>query len=275
MSEKVRLVWGTCPKHGRVLSQVALADRARCPRCDRSYGRDTREPLDHITPYCASDWEAARTVAELRTCDAAFGREWSPRRHRLAFCALARLYFAHARQYWLWNAVEAGEVWADRDEPPPEAADIFQRLNGPSFDRQYIGPSKPGEWTWLAVACVWGEEEVANEFDWGPPTHRYPPPTFDLTSGGESHLAPAPALVFRELSTNPFVPLTWKPDWFTSTVCDIAAHIYEAREFGAMPILADALQDAGCDAEPVLAHCRMNRPHARGCWVLDAILGKS
>ena len=59
------------------------------------------------------------------------------------------------------------------------------------------------------------------------------------------------------------------------TVRDLAAHIYDARDFSAMPILADALQDAGCGDEQVLTHCRANKPHARGCWVVDAILGKT
>jgi hypothetical protein len=78
---------------------------------------------------------------------------------------------------------------------------------------------------------------------------------------------------FRDLVPNPFLPLAWKPEWFTSTVRDLAAHIYDARDFAAMPILADALQDAGCDDEQVLNHCRASKPHARGCWVVDAILG--
>ena len=42
-----------------------------------------------------------------------------------------------------------------------------------------------------------------------------------------------------------------------------------------MPILADALQDAGCDDEAVLAHCRGAGPHVRGCWVVDLVLGKA
>src|SRR5947209_2610439 len=51
--------------------------------------------------------------------------------------------------------------------------------------------------------------------------------------------------------------------------------LYESRDFSAMPILADALQDSGCANEQVLTHCRDGGPHVRGCWVVDAILGKS
>ena len=42
-----------------------------------------------------------------------------------------------------------------------------------------------------------------------------------------------------------------------------------------MPILADALQDAGCDNADVLDHCRSDGPHVRGCWVVDLVLGKA
>jgi hypothetical protein len=106
-------------------------------------------------------------------------------------------------------------------------------------------------------------------------TYRYPDPIFSLSRDMEASLQPAPAVIYRDLVPNPFHPLTWNPDWFTSTVRDLARVLYESREFSAMPILADALQDAGCDDNSILTHCRGNRPHARGCWVLDAILGKS
>jgi hypothetical protein len=66
------------------------------------------------------------------------------------------------------------------------------------------------------------------------------------------------------------------PQWFTSDVLVLARGIYEERAFDRMPILADALQDAGCTDEDVLNHCRdPNTPHARGCWVVDLILGKA
>jgi hypothetical protein len=41
-----------------------------------------------------------------------------------------------------------------------------------------------------------------------------------------------------------------------------------------MPILADALQDVGCDNEDILNHLRSPGPHILGCWVLDLVLGK-
>jgi hypothetical protein len=81
--------------------------------------------------------------------------------------------------------------------------------------------------------------------------------------------------VCHDLLPNPFVPVAWNPEWLTSTVRDMATHIYASRDFAAMPILADALQDAGCDHQLVAEHCRSAKPHTRGCWVVDAILGKT
>jgi len=73
---------------------------------------------------------------------------------------------------------------------------------------------------------------------------------------------------------NPFRPVVFEPAWHTDTVGALARQMYESREFGAMPILADALQDAGCDNADVLTHCRHESVHVRGCWVLDGVLGK-
>ena len=72
----------------------------------------------------------------------------------------------------------------------------------------------------------------------------------------------------------PFRAVTLDPVWLTTTVLALAQQMYESRDFSAMPILADALQDAGCASEEVLSHCRGPGPHVRGCWVVDLVLGK-
>jgi hypothetical protein len=66
-----------------------------------------------------------------------------------------------------------------------------------------------------------------------------------------------------------------EPDWRTSTVVALAAGIDADRAFDRLPVLADALEDAGCTHPDVLGHLRDPGPHARGCWVVDLILGKS
>lgn len=63
-------------------------------------------------------------------------------------------------------------------------------------------------------------------------------------------------------------------NWRTEIVYKIAALMYETQDFGNMPILADALQEAGCDHQDLLGHCRESGSHVRGCWVVDRVLGK-
>jgi hypothetical protein len=82
----------------------------------------------------------------------------------------------------------------------------------------------------------------------------------------------AAAELLRDIVGNPFRPVTFSPSWRTDTAVSLARQMYESREFSAMPILADALQDAGCDSDDVLNHCRGPGPHVRGCWVVDLVL---
>jgi hypothetical protein len=70
-------------------------------------------------------------------------------------------------------------------------------------------------------------------------------------------------------------PVAWAPAWRTETAVSLAQGMYEARDFTPMPVLADALEDAGCTEAGILAHCRKPGLHVRGCWVVDLVLGKS
>jgi hypothetical protein len=83
------------------------------------------------------------------------------------------------------------------------------------------------------------------------------------------------ALVRDIYGPNPFLPVPFPSEWRTDTAVTLARTMYDSRDFGAMPILADALQDAGCDNDDILAHCRdANQLHVRGCWVCDLVLRK-
>lgn len=64
-------------------------------------------------------------------------------------------------------------------------------------------------------------------------------------------------------------------EWNGGPVRRIAQNIYDKRTFVDMPILADCLEEAACEDENILNHCRVpSAPHVRGCWVLDLLLGK-
>lgn len=74
---------------------------------------------------------------------------------------------------------------------------------------------------------------------------------------------------------NPFRPIVLDRHWLTSSVLDLATSIYDERAFDRMPILGDALMDAGCAEEQVIQHCARKGPHVRGCWVVDLLLAES
>jgi hypothetical protein len=97
-------------------------------------------------------------------------------------------------------------------------------------------------------------------------------PTLLDTSCDE--LAVEQAEFLRCIFGNPFCSVTFDPAWRTSTAVGIADAIYADRAFDRLPILADALQDAGCEDAAILDHCRGPGPHVRGCWVVDLVLGK-
>jgi hypothetical protein len=88
----------------------------------------------------------------------------------------------------------------------------------------------------------------------------------------------AQAVLLRCVFGNPFRPVpSLAPSvlaWDGGTLRKLAAAIYAERAFGRLPILAEALEDAGCTDADVLGHCRGGGEHVRGCWVVDLVLGK-
>ncbi|WP_438032127.1 hypothetical protein [Sorangium sp. So ce204] len=95
--------------------------------------------------------------------------------------------------------------------------------------------------------------------------------SFTASSAAEER---AQAGVLRDIFGNPFRAVAFDPDWRTSTAVGLAGQMYESRAFEPMPLLADALLDAGCEDADVLGHCRGDGPHVRGCWVIDSLLGR-
>jgi hypothetical protein len=82
-------------------------------------------------------------------------------------------------------------------------------------------------------------------------------------------------LLVRDIFGNLFQPVSVDPSWLSSTVVALARGAYEERSFDRLPILADALEEAGCADAELLGHCRSGGEHARGCWVVDAVLIQS
>jgi hypothetical protein len=74
---------------------------------------------------------------------------------------------------------------------------------------------------------------------------------------------------------NPFRPTAVEPAWLTQTVTALAQDIYDERAFERLPILADAVEEAGCTGAALLGHLRGSGAHVRGCWAVDLLLGKT
>lgn len=235
-----------CPACGTIVL-VSAADirkpvTARC-RCR------TRKSTD--TPFGRREWDACREPRLLRECLVALEIAPSRRIRRLLPVGIGRLIFDWCRNYWFREAIARGEEFADTPSLPRRKSEIVEGL----APTRYAAWGR-GEWRRVGVACV--ADDPVLEF-----------PGIDQADGLRV------CDVYRDLLPNPFTPIIWRPDWLTSTVRDLAAHIYEQRAFDLMPILGDALMDARCDHQLVQDHCRAPKPHSRGCWVVDAILGKS
>ncbi len=82
------------------------------------------------------------------------------------------------------------------------------------------------------------------------------------------------AALLRDIIGNPWKPVTLVPSWLTPPVLALARSAYESRDFGALPVLWDALSEAGCQEERIRLHC-LEPLHVRGCWCVDLILRKT
>lgn len=99
-----------------------------------------------------------------------------------------------------------------------------------------------------------------------------------LRRWGGGYVGTLPAAVdlpglLREMFNNPFHPTMLEAGWFTSDVLRLARYIRTERAYELMPVLGDALQDAGCDSAGVLEHCYEKCRRVPGCWLIDALTG--
>jgi hypothetical protein len=179
----------------------------------------------------------------------------SDRKLRLFAVACCRLVWHRIDDWGSWAAVESAEQYADGQislgEMTAAASEAWHEL------AQQVCLSEAGRAasTTALYAAGWATDS------------RKPPPEWVKQ-----------AAALRDIVGNPFHPIAlanlWK-QWQDGLVVRLAQSLYEERAFDLLPILADALEEAGCDNAEILDHLRRPGPHARGCWVLDLLLGKS
>jgi hypothetical protein len=108
--------------------------------------------------------------------------------------------------------------------------------------------------------------------------HRGQLPIRSLPSTGVSgylNSETAKAQALRDVFGNPFRPVSIESSWRTSSVLALATAIASDHDYARLPVLADALEDAGCTDHRILDHCRREKGHVRSCWVVELVTGKS
>jgi hypothetical protein len=178
-------------------------------------------------------------------------RGYTPRKRRLFLCACCQLGVEHSDT--LSTALAVAERYADgsaTDEELEKARDVSWAVGGAATAKACYPTD--GSWFDSALGVM---SYLVDPNEPGDPWKPYRD-------------------ILRCVFGNPHRVVRFKPSWRTPTVSAVAARMYDEKDFAAMPILADALQEAGCEEPDVLCHCRSRGPHVRGCWVVDHILLK-
>jgi hypothetical protein len=192
----------------------------------------------------------------------------SERKLRLFACGCVRRHWHALTHAQSRQAIEISEQYADGLVPDEARHDAWDEannvpLNQPCLEQAAIYAIESGD---FSDECIDIALDVVDEVaHWN-----------DIQEGGtEISERIAHCCLLRCILGNPFRTVPVDTAWHTATVVAIARGIYDDRAFDRLPVLADALMDAGCEVPDVLDHCHGDGPHVRGCWVVDAVLGKT
>jgi hypothetical protein len=192
-------------------------------------------------------------------------RTASARKLRLFACACCRRIWRLLTDERSRQAVEAAEQWADGLLGPKELK-VVQKAAAAAARKHFSGADYYA--TQAASEVATPRKEWVVHTAW---CCRY------ALGGKRLEEERVQCDLLRDIFGIPWRPVSVDPSWLVcqdGAVRRLAQSIYDERVFDRLPILADALEDAGCDSADLLAHCRGPGPHVRGCWVIDALLGK-
>jgi hypothetical protein len=197
----------------------------------------------------------------------------SDRKMRLLAVACCRVSRPLLLNRELAHGVEVVERFADGQSAPPDLVTAYQVCSAlpqahwdyPNAEREYR------RWA-EAVAVLNAVGRPGSGFDAAQAARDV---VWHIDRASHRDLKPRMSELVRCIFGNPFRPVALDPGWRTEAVVGLAAGVYADRAFDRLPVLADALEDAGCANPDVLGHCRSGGPHARGCWVVDLVLGKA
>jgi hypothetical protein len=219
-----------------------------------------------------AEWLACTNPRPMLDCLQGKG---SDRKLRLFACACCQRTWHLLKEPCLQLAIRVAEQFADSHATVEELV----RASEPAWDTKYTledSEVEPDETVFLAAqaaasaSCGPGNDDVSYLF-------RAIDTASDVVeAGGCTRIEEANLLhcIFGPLPFHPVEILSSWLAWSDGTVVKLAQSIYEDRDFDRLPILADALEEAGCHDSDILTHCRQPGEHVRGCWVVDLILGK-
>jgi hypothetical protein len=208
---------------------------------------------------------------------------FSERKERLLDCACVRelwhlLAISVGRQ-----AVEVAERYADGFATVQQLHDVQARalvLADAETAQAFQGQPNSYSAYSAAAAVAWefrdGADPLKHAADaiaWTGIVGNGPPHRREANERRRAVLRDQADLV-RDVFGNPFQLLSFDARLRSIDVVALATTIYDDRAFDRLPILADALMDAGCTNDDIISHCHSPGPHVRGCWVVDLILGK-
>jgi hypothetical protein len=213
----------------------------------------------------------------------------SDRKSRLFTCASCRRFWHLLNDARSRYAVEIAERFADDKATKEEMLQASQvaRFAAEDLHQTLLRMPDDIEWeiAWKASTTASAASAAALSAANDPRAYPHPSERSRIRQPSElydtrhirtsySELFGEMGVLCRDIFGNPFRPVTFDPSWLTSAVLALASGIFNDRAFDRMPILADALQDADCENEDILNHCRGDEPHVKGCWVVDLLLGK-
>jgi hypothetical protein len=189
------------------------------------------------------------------------------RKLRLFACGCCRLFWDLLTVSLLRQCVEVAEQFAEAQVSKQELQKHYESARLLETGPLTLTLDEP---TWRQNTAIAMAVDVAqpNAFSAAFAMTTYPVTNF------EKERATSLYWLLHCVFGNPFRPITLNPQWLTPTVKALAEQIYNDRTFDRMPVLADALEEAGCTVKEVLEHCRNGGEHVRGCWVVDQVLGK-
>jgi hypothetical protein len=207
----------------------------------------------------------------------------SGRKLRLFACACVRRYWGLLRWPRPREGVEAAERFADRLAGAAELEEARQRAEAAAQD-----PPEFERFLYVAAAAATAEQavEAARGAAEGCRQHAVQEAASSvapweneaqITAEASAAECAEQARLLRELFGNPFRPVQLRRAWLgwgDGAVAGMAGVLDAGHRFAELPYLADALEDAGCTAEPLLRHLREPAGHVRGCWALDLLLGR-